>query len=409
MRRVASTVALGAVTWGCAGTEKTASPPAAEFLLAAGDSTYWVRSNDEGMRLRSAPILLTQVEGRFYEVFIGEDGVDYEDAAFGVARIYARDVTQRDSMTLFDDGSVMREAEAWKRRHPAETPVDPESDQLPTDPATIVTEEIEILDVHGPWVTFNHLLDVDVADREPHRHGGRRYVVDVRTGARASLAALFGEAEARRLIGEGRRTFLQLTDSIRNAGDDRAELARETLDSFKFDSSSFGLTDIARAPAVAFMVPGNGVDGEALALNLPPIAAAPPAWWSGVQATLPAWAPDSSLVKWSRGSYAIVARPTPDGESLALSLATDAEATGARQPAEKGSRVKEWPIATVPAPAYQLIPLDAPRVSAAMHDALARAFDVSAALDGVVKAARAIPPSAHRARPRLVHVRRSHD
>ena len=351
-------------------------PPNAEFLFASGDSTYWVRSDAVGLRVRSAPILLTQVDGRFLEIFIAEDGVDYNDATFAVARVFSRDVTHRDSVSLFDDGSVMREAADWKRRHPRDTPLDPDLEDVPDDPRTVVSEEIEILDVHGPWVTFNHLLDIDVADREPHRHVGKRYVVDVRTGAHTTLQSLFGETEARRLIDAGRRSFLQLTDSIRQAGDDRAELARESLESFRFDASSFGLTDVAREPAVAFMVPGNGSDGEALALNLPPIIAHVPSWWRPVQATLPTWAADSSQGRWTRAGYEVVARPNADGESLALSLLP----TPARA-------VSAWPIATVPAPAYQLIPLDAPAVAPALHDALARAFDASTTLDGVATTA----------------------
>lgn len=347
-------------------------PPAAEFLFAAGDSTYWVRSGEAGVRVRSAPILLTEVDGRFFEVFIAEDGVDYEEAAFAAARVYARDVSQRDSLSLFDDGSVMREAEAWKRRHPRAEPIDPESEDLANEPQTVVSEEIEILDVHGPWVTFNHLLDVDVADGEPHRHAGKRYVVDVRTGTHASLHSMFGEAEARRLIDAGRASFRQLIDSIRTAGDDRAKLARETLESFRFDSSSFGITDVARAPAVAFMIPGNGVEGEALALNLPPLTAQAPSWWGAVKTTLAQWNADSSQVRWTRTGYDVVARPDSDGESLALTLVSSPSPAG-----------KAWPIATVPAPAYQLIPLDAPPVTAALRHALASAFDASATLSGV--------------------------
>ncbi len=369
---------LGAVTApGCSrGDDAGTAPPAAEFLFAAGDSTFWVRSGEEGVRVRSAPILLTQVDGRFFEVFIAEDGVDYEDAGFAVARIVARDVTRQDSIMLFDDGSVMREAEAWKRRNPRAEAIDPDNEELPDDPATMVSEEIEILDVHGPWVTFNHLLDVDVADQEPHRHAGKRYVVDVRTGARASLESLFGESEARRLIDAGRRLFLQLTDSIRAAGDERAELARETLETFHFDSSSFGITDVNRAPAVAFMVPGNGIDGEALALNLPPITVSEPDWWRTVQPTLPTWAADSSQVRWSRPGYDVIARPRAGEDELALALARTA-----------GRDRAEWPVATVPMPAYQVVPLDTPPVSPAMRDALARAFDASSTHDGVAQVA----------------------
>ncbi len=391
MLRVALRVVIGALTVSsCQRGDRPDEPPAAEFLFAAGDSTYWVQSGEAGVRVRSAPILLTQVDGRFFEVFIAEDGVDYADAAFAVARVYARDVSQRDSLALFDDGNVMREAEGWKRRHPDEEAIDPENEDLSNDPQTIVSEEIEILDVHGPWVTFNHLLDVDVADAEPHRHAGKRYVVDVRNGTRATLHSMFGDTEARRLITAGRQLFRQLSDSIRAAGDDRAALARETLESFQFDSSSFGLTDMAGAPAVAFMIPGNGIEGEALALNLPPIAAQAPSWWGAVQTTLARWNADSSQVRWARSGYDVVARPVPDEPSLALTLLS----SRVREP-------REWPIATVPSPAYQLIPLDAPPVSAALRHALAGAFDAAATLNGAKTAMR----RDHAARPRVRLVR----
>lgn len=352
------------------------SPPAAEFLFASGDSTYWVKSSDNGVRVRSAPILITQVDGRFYEIFIAEDGVDYADAAFAVARVYARDVLSKDSVVLFDDGSVMRTAEGWKKQHPSAEPIDPQSEDVSMDPATVVAEEIEILDVHGPYVTLNHLLDMDVAGGSPHRHVGRRHVVDVRTGKQATLRSLFGDAEATRVLVAGRASLKQLTDSIRHADDDRAAEARETLDSFRFDSLSFGLTDIGRAPAIAFMVPGNGIDGEALALNLPSIAIASPPWWQAVQPTLPEWLADSASVQWQRGAYTVVARPNTEGDALALSLVRG-----------KGTKETAWPVATVPIPAYQLVSLDAPKVSPDILGALARAFDESAMLGGIAQSA----------------------
>lgn len=358
------------------GTDSMRSPPAAEFLFSSGDSTYWVKSNDNGVRVRSAPILITEVDGRFYEIFIVEDGVDYEDAAFAVARVYARDILTKDSVVLFDDGSVMRTAEAWKKQHPSAEPIDPQSEEIPMDPATVVAEEIEILDVHGPWVTLNHLLDMDVAGGNPHRHVGRRYVVDVRTGTRASLRGLFGESEAKRVLMAGRASLKQLSDSIRNTTDERAAEARETLDSFRFDSLSFGLTDIDRAPAIAFMVPGNGIDGEALAINLPPIPIAAPNWWKPVQRTLPEWLPDSTSEQWKRATYTVVARPDVNGDALALSLVR-----------KKGSKEKEWPVATIPIPAYQLVSLDSPNVSQDILNALARAFDRSATMGSVTQSA----------------------
>lgn len=393
---VAPVVAAVLAATGC--QSKTAPgrvPPSAEFLFAAGDSTYWVRSNADGMRVRSAPILLTQVDGRFYEVFIAEDGVEYDDASFATSRIFSRELTGTDSLMLFGDSTVMKEAAAWKKRHPTSTPIDVDDEEAPTDPATIVHEEIEIVDVHGPWLTFRQVLDVDVDGGEPHRHVGRRAVVDVRTGQLATLTTLFGATEAARIVAAGRASFAQLTDSIRKTNDERAELARETLDSFHFDSTSFGLTDIDRAPAVAFLVPGASSDGEALAIYLPPLSVTSAEWWSAVKPTLPEWTRDSSRVRWNRTGYEVAARPSPDGESLALVLA----ARGTLRP-------REWPIATVAAPAYQLIALDAPPVSAKLREALSHAFDASSALDGLAqRASRRFPSRGARPHTRLIPAR----
>ncbi len=353
--------------------------PPAEFLFAAGDSTYWVRSGGDGMRVRSAPILLTEVDGRLFEIFLGDDGAEYPDASFASARLWSRELQHRDSTQLFGDSTVMHELAVWRRAHPRDTEIDPADEEMPDDPRTVVSDEIEIIDVHGPYLTVEHLLNVDLDGGPPHRHEGRRMVVDVRSGATASLDALVGAGEARRVTAAARASLAQLIDSIRTAGaagDERASVATESIDSFRFDSTSFGITDIGRDPAVAFMVPGHGTDGEALALYLPPITVKAPVWWKSVRATLPKWAKDSARVTWDRAKYEIAARPSADGDALALVLIGGA-----------AGKSHEWPIATVAAPAYQLIPLDTPPIDSAARAALSRAFDISTSLDGLVQRA----------------------
>jgi hypothetical protein len=379
----AAALVAAALTGGaCTGGDRaaTAQLPTAEFLFAAGDSTYWVRSGPEGMRVRSAPILLTQVDRVLYEVFLTDDGAEYPEASFATSRLWARALTGVDSVSLFADSTVMQALAAWRRQHPREAEIDPADEDAPDDPATVVQDELDLIDVHGPYLSFEHLLNVDIDGGPPHQHAGRRYVVDVRTGVRPTLAELLGGAEAMRVLRDAQRTLRQLTDSIRRAGatgDARAEAAIETLDSFRFDSASFGLTDVDRQPAVAFLVPGFSTEGEALALNLPPIVVAPPAWWPAVASTLPQWAPDSSLVRWPRGRYEVLARPSATSEALALLLS---DTTGGR------SR-REWPVATVVPPAYQVIPLEPPALDSAGRAALGRAFDASTALDGLMEQA----------------------
>lgn len=376
--RVVTTMCFGAgVLFACSRSgDRSRLPPTAEFLFAAGDSTYWVNSSAEGIRVRSAPILLTEVDGHFYEIFVAEDGVEYSDASFTSSRIWSRELLHSDSTLLFEDSTVMHEATAWKKRHPRDVPIDLDDQQAANDPRTVVNENIEIVDVHGPYLTYRHLLDVDVDVAEPHRHEGSRAVVDVRSGQRATLTGLFGAVEAARVVLLGRASLAKIKDSVQKANDARALAARETLDSFHFDSASFGITDISRAPAVAFLVPGTGSDGDALAVYLPPIAIAAPTWWSGVRPSLPDWTVDSSRVHWNRGAYDVVARPLVDGNTLKLGLS-----------AHTLGPSREWPIASVASPAYQLITLDAPSVSTQLRAALARAFDVSTTLDGIVQRA----------------------
>jgi hypothetical protein len=379
----------------CSGRAPVAEPPTAEFLIAAGDSTYWVRSGTDGVRIRRAPILLTRVENRFYEIFIADEVVDFDDAAFASAKLYARDVTQTDSVLLFADSTVTTEGGRWRRAHPHAEPLDREADPPEGRPSTSVSDDIEIVDVHGPWITMTHLLDVDVVDSTRHRHTGRRMVMDLRTGQRATLPAMLGAAEADRVMATARAAFGRLTDSIRTAPDQRAATARATLPSFRFDSTSFGLTSVAQSPAIAFMVPGTALDKAALALNLPPIATTAPEWWTATQATLPSWAKDSSTFSWSGTGYTITARPDGSGETLALTLQATPSSTGAgtRASSPRGTPTV-WPLLTVPTPAYEWVPIDVPPLPSALRNALARAFDAASAHDGVVQAA--VAPSRHR-------------
>ncbi|MBY0488279.1 MAG: hypothetical protein K2R93_00445 [Gemmatimonadaceae bacterium] len=407
MRHRVGAVALAALALLAACKGESPNPatamPRAEFLFAAGDSTYWVHSSADGLRVRSAPILLTQVDGKLFEVFLSDDGAEYVDASFASSQLWARALGGRDSVRLFGDSTVLRELRSWRTAHPNETEIDPNDEQLEDDPRTMVHDEIEILDVHGPYLTFEHLLNVDIDGGPPHRHEGRRFVVDVRSGRLMRVADLLGAPEAQRVIAEAQQSLARLTDSIRTAGqggDERAAAAVETLGSFVFDSSSFGITDLGREPAIAFMVPGKSADGEALALHLPPLKVTAPGWWAAVRATLPTWTADSSRVRWSRGRYDVMARPSADGDALALVLMGT------------GVTAKEWPVSTVGSPAYQLIALDDPPLDSAGRSALARTFDVSAALDGMAQRAvyqRPATPTVPHARAATRFIRTRHD
>ena len=361
----------------CRGEVSSRRPPAAEFLLAAGDSTYWIRSSADGIRVRSAPILLTLSDNRFYEVFIADDLHDYAQASFASARVWGRDITRDDSLLVFEDGAVPREAKEWIKRHPQAVPLDPTDIGPDTEPPTVVSDDIEVIDVHGPWLTVGHSLDVDVSGRPGHRHRRTNRVVDVRDGTRTSIRTLFGDTEAERIQKAARQALAELKDSVERSTDGRSVAARRTLGSFVFDSLSFGLTDVDRGPAVAFLVPGTGAEGEPLSIHLPPLKANRPAWWNAVLETLPQWNTDSTELTWRRRLYDVRARPIDGGDQLVIELV---DRDTSRAPIR-------WAIATVPSPTYQLIALDNAPLETATRVALAKAFDQSSVLNGRIQRA----------------------
>ena len=372
------TACLGAAA--CKKEAETAAirPPAVEFLLAAGDSTYWVRSGPDGVSVRSAPILLTLVAGHFYELFIADDVHEFDDATFANAKAFSRDITRSDSLLILADHRVQRETALWQHAHPRALPLDPEHDDAGDLPPTIVSDDIQVVDVHGPYLSYEYSLDVDVAGRTRHQHEKRRGVLDLRSGSPASPGTLFGESEAQRVQADAQKAFANLQDSIRHTTDARGTVARPTLASFVFDSMNFGIMSSTREPALAYLVSGTSIKGEPLSLYLPPIAAAAPVWWSQVQPTLPQWNSDSTLVGWARTDYSITATPNVEGDVLAIVLHGQ----------DKAGVAHSWPVTTVTSPVYSLISLDAALVDDEMRGALAHAFDHSRALGRLAHQAR---------------------
>ena len=189
--------------------------PRAELLLEAGDSTFWVRSGPDGIRLRGSPVLLARVDGRFQELYLADDDHSFYDAVFVGQRLWRRDLVGGDSTLLFEDTLVAGAQRRWAARHPDAEPLD-EDDTESDDPATMATSEIQVLDVVGPYVSYELHSDVDVVG-EPHRHVRRRGVVDVRTGRAASLDGIVGAPAVSRVIAEARRPERRSTTARRRA------------------------------------------------------------------------------------------------------------------------------------------------------------------------------------------------
>ena len=85
----------------------------AEFLLLAGDSTFWVKSKGDGERLRTrgSPIQLARYAGKFYELYVGDDDRSYYDAIIVGQRIFRRDLVSGDSVAVFEDSTITAFAE----------------------------------------------------------------------------------------------------------------------------------------------------------------------------------------------------------------------------------------------------------------------------------------------------------
>jgi hypothetical protein len=379
LARIAA-VALAATLASCA----SAPPdrlPVADFLLASGDSTFWVHTGPEGARIRRSPILLTRFDGRFYEIYVADDDRSFYDAVLVGQRIFRRDLISGDSVAVFDDSIVPALARAYAAAHPAERPLLPDEDAS-EDPQSVATSETEILDVFGPFLTFEHHIDVD-APSVPEAHETRRGVIDLRAGRAASLTTLFGDSAARRLEAAGRRGFELALDSVRHASDERGRRAAEALDGFRFDGASFALVERDGEPAVSFLVPGHGEVAAGHWLPLPAIPAGGGArpWWDEIAPTLPRASPDSTRDEWAGRGYDVVARY--DGAADRVTVAI--RGAGAR---------REWRLGDVHGPARALHRLDDPPLDTIARRALARAFDEAARYSEEVRtvANRGAPP-----------------
>ena len=336
-----------------------AKAPAVDFLVTTADSAYWVTSDGQSLRMRGVPMVLARIDGRFKELYVADDDHSYRDAVFLGQRMYARDLVRGDSVQLFADTLVPRLAAAYAKAHPGERPLDPDEETNPHPPSS-VTAEIEILDVHGPYISFEYRTDIDVnhGDRLIDAHRARRGVLDARTGTAVSLSLLFGSAAADSAVAEMRTQWTTTRDSLLGLPDERAARAQRALESFAFDPTSFTIVADARKPSVIFAVPGEtrGGSGGALKLRARPIAAAP--WWNAILEELPAGA--ESLLQWVHGSSTLFARPSEDGERSRLVV--------------RDAMRRDWPVGIVTGAIQHVIWLDA-SVDADARKALRKAFN----------------------------------
>ena len=336
--------------------------PQAEFIIVAADSVFWVRSDADGIRVRGAPMVLAQIGGRFAELYVADEDYSFYDAVFIGQRLYKRDLVSGDSVQLFADTLMPLLARAYAAANPDERPLTSD-EQGNENPRTVATADMEVLDVHGPWVSYEYRTDVDMVGGASS-HGARRGVIDLRTGTGASLEALFGPAAARRLAAQGRERWRLLHDSLAlDAPDDSSERATD-LARLAFDPRSFTLGEESGAPRLRFAVTQSASEGPTGVMDLEPMAVDEPAWWAPVRDGYPLGA-DAGDRTWQRPGFALVGRPaeTPSAR-VSFSLRDEAGT--------------EWRLGSLPSPVLRVMWLGDSTDVPGTRQALTRAFNEAA-------------------------------
>lgn len=345
-------------------------PPAAEFLVATQDSTFWVRTDPRGIRVRGAPLTLARFDDRYYEIFLADDDRSFEDALLVGLKLYRRDLLHGDSVVVFEDTIVPRMAREYARSHPGVHQLAPDEDGS-DDPPMQALADLEIVGVHGPYLSYEYHVDVTNRGADPW-HATRRGVIDLRSGRSLRVADLLpGSAAA--VIDSGKRELASALDSARAAahGD---PAARRALSSFRFDDRSFVLTVPDSQPAIEFDVPQRGADAPDDVFSLDPLRLPRPDWWPAIAADYPKAGDD--LDRWQRfgtSGYDLIARYDSSAENAQLSLSDHSH---------------EWPVRVVAAPILHVFWLDKPAVDSAARQALSRAFDAAALYDEATRTVR---------------------
>ncbi|HEY0970682.1 MAG TPA: hypothetical protein VGE02_06890 [Gemmatimonadales bacterium] len=390
--------ALGALA-GCAGAS-TPEPPGAEFVVAAGDTSVWVRTGpdagSDGIEVRRAPITLTLLDGRFHELYVTEDDYSFHDALFAAQTVWRRDLVTGDSVIVHGDPTAPVLAIEYGHRHPDERPLEPEEEGA-EEPAVMGVTEAWVVDVHGPFATVESFADLHPEGGESS-HQVRLRVVDLRRGAELTLSDLLGDSVSAGVVARGRAAFAAARDSARATharSDAAARRASVALGRFAFDERSFTLTSMRSGPGVVFHVPGTGGEADGHALPLAPITVPDGAWWREARDGMPVETTDGgvSVAVWSRGSLAVEARRERDGDRLVL----------------RDSTGRAWRIASMAGAAQRVYWLDS-RTGADDRAALARAFYEATLYDGTLRAvshgARSRAMGEARPRTRLTTFRR---
>ena len=336
-----------------------AGSPEAEFLIAAADSVFWVRSGSEGISVRGAQMQLALVGGRFAQLYVADEDRSFYDAIYVGQQLFKRDLITGDTTPLFADTLISALARSYAAANPDERPLRTDEEGA-ENPRTIATAEVLVLDVMGPWLSFEYRTDIDVIGGQSS-HGSRRGVVDLRTGTQASLEAIFGREAGRAVEREGRARWGRVRDSLLVAVADQGEDARDEVDRLSFDPASFTLGVEDRSLHVRFAAVQSAARNAGASYLLDGIAPAEPQWWEETRRGYPIEeTPDERT--WPRKGVTLVARNVSTrGARVAFSLR---DVVG-----------KEWLLPSAPSPLLRIMWVDDSTLAPGSRTALTRAFN----------------------------------
>ena len=350
--------------------------PAAEFIVSAGDSTYWVTSDRSGVRMRGSPMVLARLDDRFRELYVVDDDLSYENALFVSQRLYQRDLLSGDSTEIFRDTLVAALAERFARAHPDARRLGPD-EETTEEPSTTATADVSVLGVLGPFLSVEYHADTS-GTSDDSWHMTRHAVIDLRNGLQASLTDVLGASESASVLKRARLLYRETLDSIRRDPRATAQRAAKSLGRFRFDPSSFALTAPNGTLMIAFSAPGEGSGGEGFTMPMRPIPVSEPPWWVQARGALPTSTREREE-HWTRGSYVVKAVYDTTEQPVRLTLVDSAG--------------RSFPIGGVTAPVHRIYWLDNPPLDRAQRTALVKAFDEAALYDDAARADASPPAS----------------
>ncbi len=357
---VVATAALIAAACGAPadhGPEDAAVAPQVDVLLATRDSLFWLRSDTTAVRLRGVAMTIARFDGAFHELHTVEDDRSFYDAIFVGQALYRRDLEAGDSVRVLGDTLMPRLSAAYAASHPRERLLRP--DEPANEHArTFATAQFEDFSVFGHFLSVQYRAEVDVVGGMSVRET-RRLMVDLRSGASATVGTLFGRRTAQLLLRTAR-------EDLAAAGEPGA---------WRLDEASFSLDGTADTVLVTFEALATDPSYGEVTLSLTPIAVAAPAWWTAIADERP-----------------VATDPTPRFRRGSVQLVLEALGDDGRSPVLLYDAVgRRWDVGRISGTVRQVLWLDS-TVTPAAREALRRAFDDAALYSGEARVVRASVP-----------------